>query len=108
METIFFVIVIAFAILQIVMIVKFFQIAGDLRNIRQSIPLAAKVTKENPVAVLKVVKRAIRMGNDDYALSLLKLLKYEFKMALQSNDVADKSFIEKWLSEIDEVEKSIS
>ncbi len=107
METVLWIVVIGFAILQIVMIVKFFQIAGDLRAIRQSMPQTAKISENNPDEVMKAVKRAKLIGNNDYALSILNIMRNELSLAIKK-DNSDKSYLEKWLSIINEAIKDIS
>jgi hypothetical protein len=66
--------VIVFAI-SIIALVKFFQIAADIRSIRQSIPLAYKFSLDDPEIAIKDAERAIKAGNKDYAQQILLLCK---------------------------------
>jgi hypothetical protein len=62
-------------VITINVLVKFFQIAADIRAIRQSIPMAYKFNSDDPEIAMKDAERAIKAGNKEYARHILLLHK---------------------------------
>lgn len=89
-------------IISIIVLIYFFQIAADIRAIRQSIPMAYKVTLDGDPTreTIEIAERAVKMGNKDYARQILLLLKE--RLAAYDTD-AYKAYImqvDKLLSEL--------
>ncbi len=75
METLTIILCLIGLVLSIVVLVKFLQIAADVRAIRQSIPLAYKFSFDDARATIVDAEFAIKTGNKEYARQILLLAK---------------------------------